>query len=235
MTEYRSHHPKSSTQRLYLPRHEGGKGLINIKQVHEKTTLFTYLKIKASNDPMLKMVAKHENTGVGAFLKNKAEQITKKYEIVEETNEAKDTQSINKAMSILKSKMQETLMKQHQAKPLHGKYYKHLQDNIISKKYTFAFLKSASLKSETEDFILAAQDGVLATMVYKQKIMGVPIENLNCRACGEKPETTFHILSNCPKYAKQLYINRHDAALKEIYSHLKFEMGFDEKKFRVTP
>ena len=48
LTLERMHHPKSDVDRLYLPRNEGGRGLIQLKTAYKTTTigLDTYLNTK---------------------------------------------------------------------------------------------------------------------------------------------------------------------------------------------
>lgn len=44
LTKYRCHHPNASMNRLYLPRKVGGRGLLNLKIMHEKklNQMYTY-------------------------------------------------------------------------------------------------------------------------------------------------------------------------------------------------
>ena len=64
----RSLHPKSSVPRLYLPRHQGGRGLLSLESLHNRLVLDGACNIIRSSDPLLCMVRDHENAGVGAFL-----------------------------------------------------------------------------------------------------------------------------------------------------------------------
>ena len=47
------HHPKADMDRMYLPRNEGGRGLIQLEMAYKTATmgLDTYLDTK--NDPLL--------------------------------------------------------------------------------------------------------------------------------------------------------------------------------------
>ncbi|KAK9754505.1 hypothetical protein QE152_g1261 [Popillia japonica] len=46
---------------------------------------------------------------------------------------------------------------------------------------------------------MAAQDGVVSTLSYQKRIIGLHLPNILCRKCGEKEETLSHLLSSCPK------------------------------------
>nr|CAH7766887.1 unnamed protein product [Callosobruchus chinensis] len=61
----------------------------------------------------------------------------------------------------------EFLLKLHKDKPMHGIFYKHLEEHGLSRQLTFSFLRSSGLKSEIEAFIMACQDGVFNTLVYR--------------------------------------------------------------------
>lgn len=111
---------------------------------------------------------------------------------------------------------------------MHGLFFKHVQEMGLSTRLTFNFMTSAGLKSETEGFIVACQDGVLNTLVYRRRVMGVEVPDVTCRACKKKPETLMHLLSACQKYAVSAYIHRHNAALRVLYYHLRHVYGIDE-------
>ena len=73
LTASRSHHPKASVQRLYLPRHRGGRGLLNLEHLHDRLTLGMTCRVIRSEDPLLKLVFHHELKGNRAFLVKAAE------------------------------------------------------------------------------------------------------------------------------------------------------------------
>ncbi|XP_074025758.1 uncharacterized protein [Leptinotarsa decemlineata] len=111
---------------------------------------------------------------------------------------------------------------------MHGVFFNNIEDLGSSKRLTFAFLRSSELKSETEGFIMACQDGVFNTLVYRSRVMGIEVPDTRCRACREAPETLMHLLSACPAYAVSAYIHRHNAALRVLYYHLRHSYGIDE-------
>ncbi|CAG9760725.1 unnamed protein product [Ceutorhynchus assimilis] len=61
------------------------------------------------------------------------------------------------------------------SKPLHGQVFKQLEKLVVNKNASIAWLKSASLKGETENLIIPAQDQALNTRylqknIFKQKV-----------------------------------------------------------------
>ena len=99
----------------------------------------------------------------------------------------------------------------------------------LSARLTFSFLRSAGLKSETEGFIVACQDGVINTLVYRSRVMGVEVPDLNCRTYHQAPESLMHLLSACPIYATSVYIHRHNAALRVLHYHLRHSYEVDRR------
>jgi hypothetical protein len=61
LTIHGQHHPKEEVDRLYVPRKQGGRGLINFEEVYtaELTKLVEYLESK--EDPLLHIVRAHQH------------------------------------------------------------------------------------------------------------------------------------------------------------------------------
>ena len=60
LTIYRMHHPKADVDRLYLPRSEGGRGLIQIELTYKITTAGLETYLRENKDSMMKLVLEHE-------------------------------------------------------------------------------------------------------------------------------------------------------------------------------
>nr|CAH7745890.1 unnamed protein product [Callosobruchus chinensis] len=91
-------------------------------------------------------------------------------------------------------------------KPMHGIFYKHIEEHGLSQQLTFSFLMSSGLKSETEGFIMACQDGVFNTL-------SLPTGVRDAHA------------SLVSLYAGTAYVHRHNAALRVLYYHLRHSYG----------
>ena len=70
------------------------------------------------------------------------------------------------------------------------------------------WLSTSGLKSETEGFIIAAQDQCLKTNYYRHKILKDGTDPL-CRICTKQQETIDHLILGCPELAKVEYTQRH--------------------------
>ena len=167
MTRNRSLHPRSSVPRLYLPRHLGGRGLLGLEWLHGSVALETACKVNRSSDPMMRLVRAHETAGAGAFLFRAANRAAGELDLVFDisTRGRRCDHSITELeprqlRATLKAALQQHLLRQHTDKPLHGSLYRTIKERGLSERLTFSFLRSAGLRSETEGFIMACQDGV---------------------------------------------------------------------------
>lgn len=231
----RSLHPRSSVPRIYLQRQHGGRGLLSMEGLHNRVVLETACTIMKSTDPLLKFVRDHERAGVGAFLFSAAQRAAD--ELGLRFRDTRGRQSVDplsvteltplQRKARIKASQISILTQEHVDKPMHGLFYRTIEEKGLSAKLTFAFLRSARLKSETEGFIISCQDGVHNTLLYRSRVMGMNIPDVSCRACHRAPESLMHLLSACPVYATSAYIHRHNAALRVLYYHLRHKYGID--------
>ena len=56
----RKHHSKPDVNRMYVPRKEGGRGIINLEMCFKTTTIGLNTYLLSSDDRMLKLVLQHE-------------------------------------------------------------------------------------------------------------------------------------------------------------------------------
>lgn len=235
MHVHRSLHPKSSVPRIYLPRQQGGRGLLGLECLHGRIVLGISCCVLKGSDPLLRLVSTHEKAGVGAFLFSAAQRASDELGLRFDLRgrQRLDGTPVSELApqqmrSLLKTAETRLLFRQHVDRPMHGLYYRSLEEHGLSTKLTFSFLRSAGLRSETEGFIVACQDGVHNTLLYRSHVLGMEVPDVNCRACHKSPESLMHLLSACPVYAVSAYIHRHNAALRVLYYHLRHSYGIDE-------
>jgi len=123
-----------------------------------------------------------------------------------------------------KKKMLSDRQKEWRSIPMAGQYIRDTE-NITSKEETFKWLMDGTLKKETEELIVAAQDQALRTNCIKVKIdkqQGSPM----CRLCGAKEETVDHLVSSCSKIAQTDYKSRHDKVAANLHWSLCKQLGF---------
>ena len=63
------------------------------------------------------------------------------------------------------------MKKTSKEKPLHGRFSQETDNGDVGKATTHQWLRSSSLKEETEGFKLSAQDESIPTIVYQSRIL----------------------------------------------------------------
>lgn len=234
MNMNRSLHPRSSVQRIYLQRDLGGRGLLSVELLHDRLVLGTACRVLNSSDPLLQLVRDHELAGEGAFLFSAAQRAASQLGLVFDLYERDKGDNVvslpkTRLKATIKRAEQQHLLNEHREKSHQGMFYRNLDTCGLSSELTFGFLKSSGLKSETEGFIFAAQDGVWNTLTHQKYIIkNIQVVNTMCRACKSHPETLLHLVSACGFYAKSTYIHRHNAALRVLYYFLRHKYEVDE-------
>jgi len=88
LTIYGQHHPKADVDRLYVPRKQGGRGLMQLQATHavEITKLVEYVDRK--EDPLIQVVITHQHNTDSAVLQRAS---CLKTEVQRETRKMKDS------------------------------------------------------------------------------------------------------------------------------------------------
>ena len=134
-----------------------------------------------------------------------------------ETDEATKSVKLAKMVKIkAKEKIKSSLWKRWESKPLHGQFLKRATAPNIAKEQTNKWLKSASLKPETEGFIVAAQDQALPTNNYKKNVSKTSNNEL-CRMCKTQKETIDHLIAGCSMIAATEYLKRHNQVARYVH------------------
>ena len=93
-------------------------------------------------------------------------------------------------------------------------HFKRLINNISHE--TWTWLRKGNFKRETESLLIAAQNNAIRTNQIKA-IIDKTQQNSQCRLCGDRDETTNHIISKCSKLALNEYKTGHDWVGKVIH------------------
>jgi len=202
LTECNSHHPRSSVERLYLPRTVAGRGLINIENLFYRKLVLLAHHLSSSADYLVQLCFKLDQVlppRVGILSRARSYCLSVSI----------DTDFEICPPSILQRAICEQqlhlLTDSLTAKPLHGKYYTLLDSGDVDGRSSSGWLRQ-HLHSESESTVLAIQDQVIATRVYEAKIMCKRVPTLMCRLCGNSEETIIHLLSACSCLAATTYV-----------------------------
>ncbi|XP_044182725.1 uncharacterized protein LOC122963360, partial [Acropora millepora] len=156
-------------------------------------------------------------------------------EVLEAENEAPTVYARNVKQKA-KHQAQVQLKQKWEDKSMHGQYPKRVNEKDVDQQMTNQWLKSGGLKSETEGFIIAAQDQAIKTNYYRRNILNDGTDPM-CRICGQYQETIDHIVAGCPELAKTEYLHRHDKAASYLHWNICKELNInvEEKWYEHEP
>ena len=215
-------HPKADVDGLYIPRKDGGRGLINV----ETATIGLDHDLKRKEGQYPKQVLQHEQSKAKNSITKNANRFKRELTMPEiENREDKSASENAKALKhLFKFKMKSMKEEKWKNKALHGQYPKLLEKPHVDK--VTANKLSSNLKGETEGPLVAAQDQATNTRNYQKVICGQQVES-KCRMCSQHEETVDQIVSGCEVLARKKYISRHNNAA--AYLHWSIRKDHDIK------
>jgi len=215
------HHPKADVDRIYVKRAEGGRSLIQLEAAYKVTTIGLNTYLQANTDHLLRIAKEHENKKRNYSVVKQALKFTKQYNTPDVIRHANDTATsyAKKVKKKANEQSQKQLKEKWKEKAMHGQHPKRLDDGDVDMELSTKWLKTAGLKSETEGFIIAAQDQAISTRYFQANIIKNGSDP-NCRFCGQFQETVDHITSGCPMLAKTEYLRRHDKVAAYLHWHI---------------
>ena len=188
---YKIHHPKSDVDRLYLPRTEGGRGLIQPEPSYKSTTIGLDKYLQKTQDTLLHFVKDHDDRKSLYSISRQSMKFSREMGvpvIPPAEDEANTTYACGRKAKAKHQGCQQ-LRSKWVSKALHGKYPQRVKQAKVVHDKTHRWLKAAGLRAETEGFIIAAQDQSLPTCWYKHIILKKPDVDPKCRLCGRFDET----------------------------------------------
>lgn len=217
MTAHRKHHPRSCVQRLTLSRKEGGRGIIDIVNLHNRqiTALRKYFHNYSEHSTLHKLVSLADRRITPLNL--------------HDTNPQRNEKIKDNSQKIAEWKQ----------KSLHGRHWQDLQQPHVDREASNAWLQRGELFPETEGFMLAIQDQTIETRNYQKHIIRLPnLPTDSCRRCHSSSETIQHITGACRSIAQTDYKHRHDQVAAVIHQHLAFKYKLIQEKvpyYKYTP
>lgn len=191
MTKYGIHHPHASVNRLYMPRHQGGRGLQSIEMAYNKAVMELRKYFHSKTLPFFQGICRKDHNITALNLACRS--------------------------SPPHTPTHDSLMEEWHSKPLHGRYPEVLKEKRVNKDLALTYLKSGYLFPETEGRLIAIQDQVVPTRAYMKHIAKKNIPSDRCRKCSQATETIQHITSSCSILAPREYTQRHNAMAKVFH------------------
>jgi len=116
LTIHGRHHPKTDVHRLYVPKKQGGRGLMQLEAAHavEITKLAEYVDRK-EEDPLIQVVRTHQHNTDSVVLQRAR---CLKTEVQKETRKMKDS-------------MAEKTKERWQRKRMHGQFPRNLDEKLV--------------------------------------------------------------------------------------------------------
>jgi len=160
LTIHGQHHPKADVDRLYVPRKQGGGGLMQLEAAHsaEITKLAEYVDRK--KDPLIQVVKTHQHNTDSAVLRAAK---CLKTEVPKERGKIKDSKA-------------EKTKERWQGKRMHGQFPRNIDEKLVDIEQSYRWLKYGDINGETESTIVAAQDQAISTNYFKNKILKQEID-----------------------------------------------------------
>lgn len=206
-----AHHPKASAIRVHLPRDIGGRGVLSISHLQQRTIvrLARYLQ-QHQQIPQLEAVRRHH------------EALPPSKSIMKRANEILVELDIPSLQAATKEVTKAAVHKRDLARlrqmPLHGQYWTRLEQSDLDVKLSMQWMRSPSLRPTTESNVIAIQDQVLQTRNYRAYVIkDLPTSSDMCRVCSEPGETLDHVIGSCSALARTAYIRRHDSVVKLVH------------------
>ena len=141
------HHPKADVDRLYVPRKQGGRGLLQVEAAYavENTKFVEYVDRK--EDPLIQIVRTHQHNTDSAVLLTAGCLRTE----------------VQKEKRKLKESIAEKIKEKWHGKRMHGQLPRNLDQKQLDIELTYRWLKSSDIEGQTESTIVAAQEKATST------------------------------------------------------------------------
>ena len=226
LKEQKARYKASSVARLYLPTEQGGCGLRSVRDSLEESTIYSwaYLCTKQELRSCLNLFVNMANRSKRNVISD-AQSILKTYNIKVVMDETHSNVILDDVRFIdAKTLARHVVLLMRTAND--KRRYDEWHDLVLAGRVlrstgsidpiaSFAWLKEGKLSSTAVRNVLAAQEGCLLTKTHPA--LAKTSSDTSCRACRKTTETIEHVISSCPKWLANLYVDRHDSAARNIY------------------
>ena len=226
------HHPKSDVDRLYLPRTEGGGGLVQLELSYKTTTIGLDKYFQEMEDIVLHFVKDYDDRKSLYSISRYSVKFSRELGVPAKPPAEDEANTTYARRTKVKTKYQgrQQLRSEWESKALHGKYPQRVKQADVDQDNTHRWLKAAGLKAEAKGFIIAPQDQSLPTRRHQHKILKKADVDPKCRLWGRFDETIDHLISGGPELVKTEYIHCHNKAAAHMHWKICKEFGIEVKE-----
>ena len=218
-------------ERIYIPRSEGGLGLIEIDHAHRASIVSLGQYLKSTEEENMKLVEQQhsetlpQNTSITKLANNFGGEFIVEREGNEHTPA---TKLARKARGQYSKKVQETRVNKWGEHRRAGRFQQELEKNYIDKEGSLYWLRNGILGYDGERILVGAQDQGLLTNGFK-KMAGIS-DNDKCRFCHTEVESVSHLMSGCQiLLADGYYTARHNKICRYLHWKICKEMNIEVK------
>lgn len=198
LTKFRFLHPNSSTTRLYLPRKEGGRGLVNVQKMCRTHESKMRVALRSSNCELMKLAIEADDGYTPLKLQR--------------DDSPREIPSVHEEIQTWKDM------------EMHGRFPRLIDGGDVDRQASLTWLLYEELYPETEGFFFAIQDRVINTRNYQKYVLKMDVVD-RCRKCEKPGESLEHIISGCSALSSSVYLGRHNQVAKLIHQQLAIKFG----------
>ena len=234
MRKYQCHHYNSAIERVNA-RSQGGRGPCSLPLDHDRAVVNLARYLHTANDPLTAAVVKHQKW---LECSKQRRTVLKEARLILESHCIElepemwlkidpSQKSVGEWRRVARElrEAQTEMLKSNLAQKSHQDSF-HRQ---VTNRESYEWLSEGRLRPQTDALILAAQDDVLHTRWYRNRILRNS-SLLMCRVCGNAIQTVKHILNMCDPNRFSLYKERHNRTILILLWRLLKEYGFKEEE-----
>ena len=188
LLQYHAMHNQSDVTRLYLPRKNGDRGLINMTNHYNNAIINFSSCLLNSEEQFLKLTSNWQITRGEKPIHQKAQRYCD--EIGHDIQQLAAMRKLPRKIAI-KSAHINKLEAELKRKNMHGQFAKYLDQPHVDKERSNQWLKSSTLKRSTESTIAAIQEQAISTKYTENHVFNVEddgyMSNLPCRKRNHPP------------------------------------------------
>ena len=214
--------------RVYLPRREGGVGLVEINDALRSTIINLAQYVETTKDALLELVKKHHKNHLSEhksitklatiFRKENNINVVEPDENIvgQEANDNQDPAPVPQPKNVYTESERVKKRENWKNNKRAGLFYKEIEKPYIDKKGSFTWLQNGILTYNEERLIIAAQDQGIMTNGLK-KVCKLTNSD-KCRFCHTEVESPSHLMSGCKiLMADGHYTKRHNKVCKYLH------------------